>query len=518
MSQTIQIRRGTKAQLDTLMATTPMLAGELGFTTDTKEVFCSDGTTAHQIGGVIVGANLAARPAAGVSGRMYLSIDTSLTYVDNGTSWVAAGISSLDDLADGTIYGRVKNTELESGQVKTIRAVTAATDISGDTLDTHLNADELHREINDVGTGVTDLLSAQKIHAMIQAAQSGLDAKESVVAGTTVPLPAVVYNSNVITASANGSLPVIDGITLTVGDRLLVKDQVAALQNGIYNVTSIGDGATKFVLTRSSDADNDPGSEVTSGMYCFIESGTINANAGWLLTTTDNIILGTTALTFTQFNGAGQLVGGDGITKDGNTFNINVSDFAGTGLENDGTENLRLATQGNGIAGGNGSVISVASDTTGGANLAKAINVVANGVGVKVDDTTIEGDDTTGQLKVKDLGISTDKLAATSVTAAKLGADILGTGLVGGNGAAVSLAATVAGAGLTHTAGVLDVVGGNGIDVAANGFTLVPDVTTGATVAPAAVAVNGLGVTVDNTSIIHDAGELQVSVVDGGTF
>lgn len=72
----------------------------------------------------------------------------------------------------------------------------------------------------------------------------------------------------------------------------------------------------------------------------------------------------------------------------------------------------------------------VNADATGGANLAKAINTSANGVAVKVDDSSIEGDATSGQLKVKDLGITTGKLADNSVTGAKLNSDTAGAGLV----------------------------------------------------------------------------------------
>jgi len=518
MAQTIQVRRGSKAQLDALMGSTPMLAGELGFTTDTHEVFCSDGTNAHQIGGVLVGASTAVQPPAGVSGRMFLALDTSISYIDNGTAWVTAGVADLDQIADGTLHGKVLNTELEVGQVKQVRAVTAATDITGDVLNTHLTDDTKHRLINDSGSGATDLFSAQKISALVEAAQTGLDAKDSVNAGTVTTLPANSYTAGVITASANGALATIDGVTLEVADRILVKNEATAANNGIYAVTTVGDGSNPYVLTRSTDADNTPDTgEVTTGMYCFIEEGTTQANQGWILTTTGNITLGTDDLAFSQFNGAGSLTAGDGLSKTGNVFNIDVSDFAGIGLEDDGSENLRLAVQGNGIAGGNGSTLSVDRDTVGGANLASAINVSANGVAVMVDDVTVE-DDGSGNLRVKDAGVSTAKLGATSVTAAKLGNDILGTGLTGANGSAIALAATVAGNGLTHTAGVINVVAGNGFTVTADSVDFNIDDATGNTVAPLAVSANGVGVEVDNVSIVHSSGELQVAVVDGGSF
>jgi|GEM_PF-1687490 len=518
MAQKIQIRRGTKAQLDALMdSASPLAAGELGFTTDTHEVFCSDGTTAHQIGGVLIDT-MANRPAAGVAGRIFLATDTDISYIDNGSQWVTAGVADLDDVPDGSTYGKVKLTELDNGQVKQIHAVSAATDITGDQLDTHLNDETIHRQINDSGTGTTDLYSAAKINALVEAAQTGLDAKNSVRVATTEALPSNTYSSNVITASSSGVLPTIDGVTLSVGDRVLVKDEANAAYNGIYDVTDLGSSSTPFVLTRSSDADNTPNTgEVTTGMYCFVEEGTTHANQGWILTTTGTITLGTTSLNFSQFNGAGSLTAGDGLSKTGNIFNVVVSDFAGVGLEDDGANNLRLSAQGNGIAGGAGSVLSVKGDTVGGTNLAAAINVSSNGVAVKVDDTTIE-DNGSGQLQVKDGAITVDKLGATSVTAAKLGSDVAGSGLTGGSGSAIALASSVAGNGLTFSSGVINVVAGNGFSVTADSIDFDVDTATGGTVAPLSVTSNGVGVKVDAVSIIHSSGELQVGTVDGGSF
>lgn len=70
---------------------------------------------------------------------------------------------------------------------------------------------------------------------------------------TTGALPSVTYSSNVLTATANGVLPAQDGVTLTVGQILLVKDQISTLQNGLYEVTDLGSVGTPFILTRTSD-------------------------------------------------------------------------------------------------------------------------------------------------------------------------------------------------------------------------------------------------------------------------
>jgi hypothetical protein len=153
-------------------------------------------------------------------------------------------------------------------------------------------------------TSLADPTDAQDAatKAYVDAVKTGLDIKGSVRAATT----ANITLSNTQT---------IDGVALSVGDRVLVKNQSTGSENGIYVVAS-GSWA------RSTDADNTPAGEVTSGMFTFVEEGTANADSGWVLTTNDPITLGTTALAFAQFSGAGQVVAGAGLTKTGNTIDV----------------------------------------------------------------------------------------------------------------------------------------------------------------------------------------------------
>ena len=125
----------------------------------------------------------------------------------------------------------------------------------------------------------------------------GLDAKESVRAASNVN----------VTLSGPQT---VDGIALVAGDRVLVKSQTTASQNGIYVVQS---GA----WTRATDADT--WIELVSA-FTFAESGTINADTGWVCTVDPGGTLETTAVTWTQFSGAGQIVAGAGLTKTGSTI------------------------------------------------------------------------------------------------------------------------------------------------------------------------------------------------------
>jgi len=147
---------------------------------------------------------------------------------------------------------------------------------------------------------------------------------------TTAALPSCTYNNGAsgvgatLTATANAALTV-DSVAVTVGQRILVKNQVAGLQNGVYDVTQTGSGAAPFILTRSTDY-NTGGTaynQVNTGDYLFIQSGTVNANSSWVQTTLQPITIGTTALVFTQFSaGATTYSAGTGLTLSVNQFSI----------------------------------------------------------------------------------------------------------------------------------------------------------------------------------------------------
>lgn len=167
-------------------------------------------------------------------------------------------------------------------------------------------------------SAATEVANKQYVDTIAQ----GLDLKNSVRVATTSALPAYTPSGNILTADANGAFPTIDDVTLVVDDSILVKDEAGAdaPYNGIYTLTTVGDGSTAWVLTRRDDADTD--ALVTSGLYTYVSEGTLNGATGWVLTTVDPIVLNTTDLAFTQFSGAGQIIAGNGITKSGNTLSV----------------------------------------------------------------------------------------------------------------------------------------------------------------------------------------------------
>ncbi len=158
----------------------------------------------------------------------------------------------------------------------------------------------------------------------VDAVKTGLDVKDSVIVTTTGNLTATYSNGTsgvgaTLTNSGTQAAITIDSRVLVVGERVLVKDQTTALQNGFYKVTTVGTASANWVLTRTVDADED--SEITPGAFTFVEEGTVGGNNGYVCTNVGAITVGTTAITFVQFSGAGSVIAGDGLTKTGNTLN-----------------------------------------------------------------------------------------------------------------------------------------------------------------------------------------------------
>jgi len=171
---------------------------------------------------------------------------------------------------------------------------------------------------------------AAELHTCLQGlsdASGALDYKASCRIATASALPAYTRVANVITADANGALNghgSVDGVTLVVGDRVLLKNGAAGADNGIYTVTALGGASAKWKLTRASDANTS--AQVTSGMFTEIEEGTANTGTAWLLSTANPITLNTTALTFTQWSGAINRVDGTVSTQAaGDTASAGVS-------------------------------------------------------------------------------------------------------------------------------------------------------------------------------------------------
>jgi len=165
-------------------------------------------------------------------------------------------------------------------------------------------------------TNVADPVNAQDAatKGFVEATSQGLNVKNSCVAATT-------GNITISTALNNGDT--LDGVTLADGNRVLVKDQSTASQNGIYVVGS-----------SPSRADDLASGSNAAGMFTFVEKGTVNEDNGFVCTSdSGSAVVGTNNLTFAQFSGAGQITAGDGLDKSGNTLSVDLKANGGLVIE-----------------------------------------------------------------------------------------------------------------------------------------------------------------------------------------
>lgn len=295
-------------------------------------------------------------PALGTSDVLYPSQNAVKTYVDSQISTIGTAISGTESVSNKSIDGLLgasdvlypsqkavktyvdsqisttnsanevltnKSTSIYLGSSNTLYPTQNAVKSYVDTQISAVNSVFVSYEPNsnksaNSALGTSDTLyptqNAVKtyvdtLRTYVDANLQGLDPKASVHATTT----------GNITLSG---IQVLDGITTVVGRRYLVKNQTLGYQNGIYVCAS---GS----WTRSADADIS--AEVSSGMYTFIEEGTTQGATGWNLITVGTIVLGTTALTFSQFGAAFSYTAGSGIGINGNV--ISATPYtAGSGI------------------------------------------------------------------------------------------------------------------------------------------------------------------------------------------
>jgi hypothetical protein len=163
--------------------------------------------------------------------------------------------------------------------------------------------------------------------AYVDAVAQGLAVKPSAIVATTTVLDANTYANGAsgvgatLTGVATGTLTV-DGHIMALNDFILVKNEVATANNGLYKVTVAGAIGVAYVLTRDVNMDS---STEFQGAFVFVESGTVNASAGFVCTASASITVGTTAVAFQQFSGAGEITASTGLTKTGNTLAIDTA-------------------------------------------------------------------------------------------------------------------------------------------------------------------------------------------------
>ena len=159
---------------------------------------------------------------------------------------------------------------------------------------------------------------------------SGINFHQSCRYATTTALPANIYNNGssgvgaTLTAVVNGALSV-DGVAVAATQRILVKNEVAQANNGVYTVTQAGSGILPYILTRASDFDTAGTGvdQIDAGDFFLITAGSTLANTSWVQQTPLPITVGTTALVFLQFGAPLTYSAGTGLSESpAYTFNI----------------------------------------------------------------------------------------------------------------------------------------------------------------------------------------------------
>ena len=352
----------------------------------------------------------------------------------------------------------------------------------------------------NVATPTLDDHAANK--AYVDSVASGLDVKDSVRAAST---------GNVDVSSAPST---IDGVNLSSGDRVLLKDQTTASQNGIY----VFNGAAS-AMTRAEDMDA-AGEFV--GAFFFVEEGTVNSDQGYVMSSDGPITVGTSDIAFTKFTGTGQITAGDALSKSGNTLNVNVDDtyvrVVSDALTLKGTSTTGEVLKSDGAGG----VVYGALDLTN-ANAVSGALPLANG-GLGVDATQASGKATArtnlglGSIATQDaanvaitggsidisggtLTLADDQISGDKVS----GGTIDSANLIGGTGITLSQYDITVGSGKTlDVDGVLDVDGAAG--------SAIDNVVIGATTSAA-----GTFSTLTSDSVDLNGGNIDGTVIGATT-
>jgi hypothetical protein len=258
--------------------------------------------------------------------------------------------------------GKVKSSSVTSTELGHLSGVTSGIqsqlDSKADTTDVVLR-DGTQAFTGDQSMGGNKLTNLAAPTADNDAARK-IDV-DTAAAGIKVKDPVDVVATSTITLSGEQT---IDGV-LTSTSRVLVIAQASSVDNGIY-VTAAG------AWSRATDFDGTPNGEVQEGNVVLVQTGTQNSDTLYILNSSNAadpaaINVGTDEMDFVVYSRAESIQPGNGLDKSGLTLSVDVSDFAGTGLEDDGSNNLRIASTavGTGLTGGSGSALAIDFATSG---------------------------------------------------------------------------------------------------------------------------------------------------------
>jgi hypothetical protein len=382
------------------------------------------------------------------TGSMYLDLTNLVVYVSNGTTnssnWVPVMPYGLT--ADMAALGsaNAQGTSLRISRADHVHRHTDA-DHSG----IHLNALATATgdysiggyKLTNLATPISGTDAANKNY--VDAAVTGLNVHDQVQAATTVNLTGWTYAAGTTDASqgtgvgatlTNGTTgtSTIDGYTLTLNDRILVKNQTTQTQNGIYTVTTAGTTGVSTVLTRATDSDNHIAGQITAGDFVFVTGGSTQISTGWTQTSQGTattpargIKIGTDNITFSQFSGAGTYTASNGVLLSGNNFTFAPATTGGlttsasggavllpstSGLKTDATGLALNPTSTGGLTTNSSGSLILLNATSGLATTSSGL-AVTPGLGI-----TISGQGAAGAATTNQVAINTDVVARKYTT------------------------------------------------------------------------------------------------------
>ena len=294
MANTVRIKRSTGSSAPTSLAN-----AELAFAEGSKTLFIGIGT------GGAGGSATTIEPIGG-EGKFFdkdttVNANTILAGPTSGSAAAPTFRAAVSDDLPSILHTKISDfdTGVRTNRLDQMAAPTASVSLNSQTI-----------------TNLADPVNTQDAatRGFVEATSQGLDVKDSCVAATT---------GNIVISTALNNGDTLDGVSLSTNDRVLVKDQSTASENGIYVVGS--SPARAVDLAAGSDA---------AGMFTFIEQGTVNADNGFVCTSNKgSAVTGTNNLTFAQFSGAGQITTADGLQKSGNTISVDLKANGGLVIE-----------------------------------------------------------------------------------------------------------------------------------------------------------------------------------------
>ena len=261
-----------------------------------------------------------------ITGATYFNSTTSLMYAWSGSAWQAISTTASysaptlgsQTIASGTTYTNINDLTINSTTVPTSKTL-----VDTDSSQTLTNKTLTGAVASADPTVALGLATKQYVDVIA----AGVNYHPPVKAASVTNL-GVTYNNGTsgvgatLTADTNRAFNTLDGQSVSVGERVLIKDQTTQTQNGIYSLTTNGSTSAPWVLTRTTDQDNSIAGEMANGDVIFATGGTVNSGKTFVNSTVGAITIGTTNITYAAYYaGLPAQAGNSGnyLTTDGTT-------------------------------------------------------------------------------------------------------------------------------------------------------------------------------------------------------